>query len=150
MSVLDERQQYDAHTEAHRLPEKQSTSLSRIEMLEELTLTLLEEITLLKDIQKLHAQDDDRGLSLPDVVRRFEIEIIRRTLLRTGGHQARAAHLLGVNATTLNAKLKRYHINPNPPFKTDPDAKSCDAADGATHDTIRCADAVDLNINGTR
>jgi DNA-binding NtrC family response regulator len=97
-------------------------------MLEELTLTLLKEIALLKDVQKLQAQVEEPALSLPDEVRRFEIEIIRRTLLRTGGHQARAAHLLGVNATTLNSKLKRYHIDPNPPFKTDTDANSFDDA----------------------
>ncbi len=71
---------------------------------------------MLKDIQKLQTLDADRRLSLPEEVRRFEIEIIRRTLLRTGGHQARAAQLLGVNATTLNAKLKRYRICPKSLF----------------------------------
>jgi DNA-binding NtrC family response regulator len=125
ISVLNERRpDRGVHAEARRLLEEQSSSLSRIEMLEELTLTLLKEIALLKDIQKLQAQDGERRLSLPDEVRRFEIEIIRRTLERTGGHQARAAHLLGVNATTLNAKLKRYHIDPNPPFQTDTTANS--------------------------
>ncbi|HEX8633077.1 MAG TPA: helix-turn-helix domain-containing protein [Pyrinomonadaceae bacterium] len=120
MSVLNERRHYgEAHAEARRLWDEQATSLSRIEMLEELTLTLLKEIALLKDIRKLHAPDDEQSLSLPDEVRRFEIEIIRRTLLRTNGHQARAAHLLGVNATTLNSKLKRYQIDPNPPFRTE-------------------------------
>jgi len=131
MSVLNERQHYrEPHAEAHPLIAEQSTSLGRIEMLEELTLTLLKEIALLKDVQKLQAQVDEPGLSLPDEVRRFEIEIIRRTLLRTGGHQARAAHLLGVNATTLNSKLKRYHIDPNPPFRTDTSANSFDDAGG--------------------
>lgn len=130
MSVLNERQPYrDVQTEARPLSEQPSASLSQIEMLEELTLTLLKEIALLKDIQKLHAQTDGIRLSLSDEVRRFEIEIIRRTLLRTGGHQARAAHLLGVNATTLNSKLKRYQIDPNPPFETETTAGSIDAAD---------------------
>jgi len=32
-------------------------------------------------------------------------------LERTGGNQVRAARLLGVKATTLNAKLKRYRIS---------------------------------------
>ncbi|MDQ1591768.1 MAG: hypothetical protein QOG71_2395 [Pyrinomonadaceae bacterium] len=132
MSVLNERPKHyhDSHAEARRLLEEHATSLSRIEMLEELTLTLLREIALLKDVQKLQAQDDVRGMSLPDEVRRFEIEIIRRTLLRTGGHQARAAHLLGVNATTLNSKLKRYHIDPNPPFKAEAAADSFDEPGG--------------------
>ncbi|HEX8129105.1 MAG TPA: helix-turn-helix domain-containing protein [Pyrinomonadaceae bacterium] len=133
MSVLNERQHYrDAHAEARRMSEERSASLSRIEMLEELTLTLLKEIAVLKDIQTLQAQaDGERGLSLPDEVRRFEIEIIRRTLLRTGGHQARAAQLLGVNATTLNSKLKRYRIDPTPPFETDAAAESFEDAGGS-------------------
>jgi DNA-binding NtrC family response regulator len=132
MSVLNERQHYrDSHAEeARRLLEEQATSLGKIEILEELTLTLLKEIALLRDVEKLQTQDDERGLSLPDEVRRFEIEIIRRTLLRTGGHQARAAHLLGVNATTLNSKLKRYRIDPHPPFQTGVRAKLFDDAGG--------------------
>lgn len=111
--------------------DEHATSLGRIEMLEELTLTLLKEIALLKDVEKLQAQDDVRGLSLPDEVRRFEIEIIRRMLLRTKGHQARAAHLLGVNATTLNSKLKRYRIDPNPPFKAETAAAAAASFDDA-------------------
>jgi DNA-binding NtrC family response regulator len=39
-------------------------------------------------------------------VRRFEIDLIRRALDQTGGHQSRAARLLGLNATTLNSKIK--------------------------------------------
>jgi DNA-binding NtrC family response regulator len=39
-------------------------------------------------------------------VRRFEIDLIRRALEQTGGHQSRAARLLGMNATTLNSKIK--------------------------------------------
>ncbi|HZG52412.1 MAG TPA: helix-turn-helix domain-containing protein [Pyrinomonadaceae bacterium] len=131
MSVLNERRHYGGtHAEARRLFDEQATSLSRIEMLEELTLTLLKEIALLKDIQKLQGQDDEQSLSLPDEVRRFEIEIIRRTLMRTGGHQARAAHLLGVNATTLNSKLKRYQIDPNPPFRTEAAPRTLGEAGG--------------------
>jgi DNA-binding NtrC family response regulator len=131
MSVLNERQHYrDAHAEAPRTSEERAPSLNRIEMLEELTLSLLKEIAMLKDIQKLQAGEDERSLSLPDEVRRFEIEIIRRTLLRTGGHQARAAHLLGLNATTLNSKLKRYRIDLNPPFEPATAAETFDEAGG--------------------
>jgi DNA-binding NtrC family response regulator len=135
ISVLDEWQTYrEAHTEAARMPDVQSASLGRIEMLEELTLALLREITQLKDIRQLQAHDNVPRLSLPEEVRRFEIEIIRRTLLSTGGHQARAAHLLGLNATTLNSKLKRYRINPNPLCQTETDAESFDAADTKSFD----------------
>lgn len=56
------------------------------------------------------AIDVKRGINFYDEVRRFEIEIIRRALEQTGGHQSRAARLLGMNATTLNSKIKTYNI----------------------------------------
>ncbi|MBA2737646.1 MAG: sigma-54-dependent Fis family transcriptional regulator [Pyrinomonadaceae bacterium] len=51
-----------------------------------------------------------RGVNFYDEVRRFEIDLIRRALDQTGGHQSRAARLLGLNATTLNSKIKTYNI----------------------------------------
>jgi DNA-binding NtrC family response regulator len=56
--------------------------------------------------------DMSRGVSFYDEVRRFEIDLIRRALDQTGGHQSRAARLLGLNATTLNSKIKTYNIPP--------------------------------------
>lgn len=56
--------------------------------------------------------DIGRGINFYDEVRRFEIDLIRRALEQTGGHQSRAARLLGMNATTLNSKVKTYNINP--------------------------------------
>ncbi len=58
--------------------------------------------------------DIGRGVNFYDEVRRFEIEIIRRALEQTGGHQSRAARLLGMNATTLNSKIKTYNIQARP------------------------------------
>ncbi len=54
--------------------------------------------------------DLSRGINFYDEVRRFEIDLIRRALDQTGGHQSRAARLLGLNATTLNSKIKTYNI----------------------------------------
>jgi DNA-binding NtrC family response regulator len=54
--------------------------------------------------------DLTRGINFYDEVRRFEIDLIRRALDQTGGHQSRAARLLGLNATTLNSKIKTYNI----------------------------------------
>ena len=51
-----------------------------------------------------------RGVNFYDEVRNFEIDLIRRALRQTGGHQSRAARLLGLNATTLNSKIKSYNI----------------------------------------
>ena len=55
--------------------------------------------------------DLSRGINFYDEVRRFEIDLIRRALDQTGGHQSRAARLLGLNATTLNSKIKTYNIS---------------------------------------
>jgi DNA-binding NtrC family response regulator len=60
------------------------------------------------------ALDIGRGINFYDEVRRFEIDLIRRALEQTGGHQSRAARLLGMNATTLNSKIKTYNINLRP------------------------------------
>jgi DNA-binding NtrC family response regulator len=51
-----------------------------------------------------------RGVNFYDEVRRFETDLIRRALDQTSGHQSRAARLLGLNATTLNSKIKTYNI----------------------------------------
>lgn len=50
------------------------------------------------------------SLNLRDEVRRFEIDLIQRALTRSRGSQVQAARFLGVNATTLNAKIKRYRL----------------------------------------
>lgn len=55
--------------------------------------------------------DISRGVNFYEEVRRFETDMIRRALEQTGGHQSRAARLLGLNATTLNSKIKTYNIN---------------------------------------
>jgi DNA-binding NtrC family response regulator len=55
-----------------------------------------------------------RGINFYDEVRHFEMDLIRRALEQTGGHQSRAARLLGMNATTLNSKIKTYNISLRP------------------------------------
>ncbi|HXG90831.1 MAG TPA: sigma-54 dependent transcriptional regulator [Blastocatellia bacterium] len=61
--------------------------------------------------QKIATQIDlSRGISFYDEVNRFQIELIRRALEMTGGHQSRAAKLLGMNTTTLNSKIRYYNI----------------------------------------
>jgi DNA-binding NtrC family response regulator len=60
------------------------------------------------------AVDISRGVNFYDEVRRYEIDLIRRALEQTGGHQSRAARLLGMNATTLNSKIKTYNVQLRP------------------------------------
>ena len=63
--------------------------------------------------QRVATQIDlSRGISFYDEVNRFQIELIRRALEITGGHQSRAAKLLGMNTTTLNSKIRYYNIRP--------------------------------------
>jgi len=54
---------------------------------------------------------ESKKLKLDDEVKRFESRLIKEALAKTGGNQARAARLLGVKHTTLNAKIKRYQIS---------------------------------------
>lgn len=54
--------------------------------------------------------DLTRGISFYDEVSKYEIELIRRALELTSGHQSKAAKLLGMNNTTLNSKIKVYNI----------------------------------------
>ena len=79
----------------------------RARYLEDLFLNFLAEVETLgvrRDLEIEH------GLNLREEVRRFEIDLIKCALQRTGGHQGRAAALLGVKATTLNAKIKLYQL----------------------------------------
>lgn len=88
----------------------QATSALKINTLKELTLALLKEVESLKDAQP--PEGGRANVNFSEEVRRFETELIRWALLRTGGHQRRAARLLNIKVTTLNAKIKRYGIRP--------------------------------------
>lgn len=73
---------------------------------------------LINEVESL----DERSLSIPqrsllrngqsvnfyEEVERFEIALIRSALRQTRGHQLKAARLLHLNPSTLNAKIKHY------------------------------------------
>ena len=80
---------------------------ARINSLKVLALTLLREVEYLEE---QNANSDPGALNLQSEVHRFEAEMIRSALIRTGGRQRRAARLLGMKTTTLNSKIRRYHI----------------------------------------
>ena len=54
--------------------------------------------------------DAPAEMSFYEEVRRFEIGLITRALQRAHGKQKEAARLLGLKATTLNAKMKQYQM----------------------------------------
>jgi len=81
---------------------------SRLNSLKEVVLDLLNAV---ESIRKTEPPNGERKLRLHDEVQRFEADLIRAALVRSGGNQARAARHLGVKHTTLNAKIKRYKIS---------------------------------------
>jgi DNA-binding protein Fis len=90
-------------------PQELKTSRRRITALKQLTLELVREVQSIGEVKVL---DVDNGLDFYNEVTRFEIDLITRALVLTGGHQARAAKLLNLKGTTLNSKIKLYKIKP--------------------------------------
>jgi len=80
---------------------------ARLNTLRETVLQLLDEVESLAISRPV---DIKHGANFPDEVRQFEVSLIRTALGRTAGSQTRAAKLLGLKPTTLNAKIKRYGI----------------------------------------
>ena len=76
--------------------------------LTELTMRLIRELQCIGEVRPVSF---DEGLDFYDEVTRFEIDLIKRALLLTAGHQGRAARLLNLRATTLNSKIKHYGID---------------------------------------
>lgn len=79
----------------------------KIEVLREVTVALLDEVKSLGTLRKVEILD---GINFDEEVKSFEILLIERALEQTGGSQLRAARLLNLKHTTLNAKIKRYDI----------------------------------------
>lgn len=87
---------------------RQEPPLNRqIDVLKDVALTLLQEVRALNGTSVI---DVGSGIDFYEEVSRFEIEMIRRALEYTAGHQVRAARLLGLKVTTLNSMIKRYQI----------------------------------------
>jgi transcriptional regulator with GAF, ATPase, and Fis domain len=91
--------------------EASESSMARnsVAALQELVLRLLGEVQCINDANPLSIES---GFDFYDEVSRFEIDLIKRALLQTGGHQVQAARLLNLKVTTLNSKIKHYGINP--------------------------------------
>lgn len=72
-----------------------------------LTHTLMAE---LEGVAPVPALDLDVGIRMRDEVARYEMDLIRAALQLTRNHQGRAARMLGIKATTLNSKIKKYKL----------------------------------------
>lgn len=94
----------------------------RLDLLREISVALSAAVELLAESRRSTPApefDVGRGIDFYDEVSRFESNLIRRALEQTGGNQKRAADLLGIKKTTINAMIHRYGINPHDPQGTD-------------------------------
>ena len=95
------------NSETPEQPSPDASVDARLNTLRETVLLLLDEVESLAISKPV---DIKRGARFSDEVRQFEVSLIRTALGRTSGSQTRAAKLLGLKPTTLNAKIKRYGI----------------------------------------
>ncbi|MFN2491636.1 MAG: helix-turn-helix domain-containing protein [Pyrinomonadaceae bacterium] len=72
--------------------------------------TLARDQEFTERFNQLETLDVSQGVDFYREVERFETSLIKLALEQTGGHQARAAQLLRIKATTLNSKIKLYGI----------------------------------------
>ena len=94
----------------------------RLDVLKEISVALSAAVELLAESRReppASELDLGRGIDFYDEVSRFESNLIRRALEQTSGNQKRAADLLGIKKTTINAMIHRYGINPHAPGETD-------------------------------
>jgi transcriptional regulator with GAF, ATPase, and Fis domain len=99
-------------TQTRRNGSGQSTAAmeNRLEALRVLSSSILREVEALKKVKDAALP---HKIDLAAEVQRYETDLIRCALVRTGGKQRQAARLLNVKVTTLNAKIKRYGIPVN-------------------------------------
>ena len=64
-----------------------------------------------EDLETLDLSRMDEQFDFYNEVERFEIKLIKSALRITGGSQIKAAKLLKLNATTLNAKIKNFKLS---------------------------------------
>src|SRR5258708_22279456 len=85
---------------------REATLDNRLDALRDVAATVMEAVDSLRTAQP----SCHHNITLQAEVQRFETELIRTALERTGGNQAPAYRLLGVKHTTFKAKIKRYNI----------------------------------------
>src|SRR6266700_339019 len=84
---------------------------SKIEALKVLAKLILFEVSALEENRETSMPVE---VDLAQEMQRFEEELIRSALTKSGGRQRRAAELLGVKPTTLHAKMKRFGMINDP------------------------------------
>jgi DNA-binding NtrC family response regulator len=85
----------------------QQASTPRIGIVKQLLNKLLIELETVDESERVHL---DENFNLNEQMKNFESDIIRQALYLTDNNQRLAAQMLGINYTTLNAKMKRLGI----------------------------------------
>jgi transcriptional regulator with GAF, ATPase, and Fis domain len=106
-TAIQEREEREALAQPEENSEASSWK-SNLDSLKELVLQLLCD---LQRVEEVNALNIESGFDFYQEVSRFEIDLIKRALVQTGGNQVRAARLLKLNVTTLNSKIKRHNIS---------------------------------------
>jgi DNA-binding NtrC family response regulator len=89
-----------------------SLTAFHLKSLKSMLQLLLNEVEFLEELIPTGGADAMFDMSLDQRLEVVEKEILRGALRATGGHQVRAAKMLNIGSTTLNAKLKRFGIDP--------------------------------------
>jgi DNA-binding NtrC family response regulator len=82
---------------------------TKLKAVRDLAVALVGQLDALGGLPSLTSKS---SIDLKNEVRTFETRLISWALERTGGNQRRAAQILGVKHSTLNAKLRVLRINP--------------------------------------
>jgi len=104
--------QYIQTTETQHIPIKTYSSEAKLlhEKIENLTSLVNSLNAAVEDLESIEVPALDENFDFYSEVERFESNLIRSALRLTGGSQVKAAKLLKLNATTLNAKIKTLHL----------------------------------------
>ena len=94
---------------------KQNNNLPKIGLLRRLTELMLAEV---QNIDQNNELKFGEGFKLDEYLENCEKDIIRYALYISGNNQLITSRLLGMKPTTLNMKLKRYHLHDSTPERT--------------------------------
>ena len=87
----------------------------KVATVKDLAVELVTQVDGMSELLKAGRPDEidlSKGIVIREELLRYEIRMITLALRITSNHQQRAARILGVNATTLNSKIKRYRLGP--------------------------------------
>lgn len=85
----------------------------KVASVKDLAAELVTQVDDMNELLKAGRPDEidlRKGIVIREELLRYEVRMITLALRITSNHQARAARILGVNATTLNSKIKRYGL----------------------------------------